>query len=306
MHSPSDFGYGVAAKVLYWIGGFVPFVLIMAATRTEIGLLELPIWYHLATIAFPALCAPSAKLLSRSHRQTEQSKRDRRAAQILKILRASRGAAAGDFSLFLRAFETTGRMPFESSFWESGMFVGSGMDVRSEDDKMGDFEAGLAEAVEKETPLVALGRPGEQLGAGRALTTDEQWQEDLRLLANHAKSIFLLPSSRPSVIWELNFLIESRLLEKVVWVQPPRRLLWWLPIGRDRSYDWKPTWTAMGKYAAERSIEFPPYNNQGSIFTVSNEGRLIVHRSLKGHAAGPALRIWIKDHLFALAAAKAC
>jgi hypothetical protein len=43
----------------------------------------------------------------------------------------------------------------------------AGFDPRKAEDKVEDFERLLAEAVEMEIPLVALGCPGEQIGAGR-------------------------------------------------------------------------------------------------------------------------------------------
>jgi len=60
-----------------------------------------------------------------------------------------------------------------------------------------DFERLLAIAVDSYAPLIALGRPGEQVGAGRILTTEERWQEDFRKLAEAARLILLMPSAHP-------------------------------------------------------------------------------------------------------------
>jgi hypothetical protein len=50
-------------------------------------------------------------------------------------------------------------MPREDQEDDVGYF-----DPRTEEDRTTDFERILAQAVEKKLPLVAIGRPGEQIG----------------------------------------------------------------------------------------------------------------------------------------------
>ena len=79
-----------------------------------------------------------------------------------------------------------------------------------DEDRTTDFERVVAEAVENGLPLVAFGRPGEQIGAGRIMTAEERWQEDIELLATAALVIFLFPSTRPGTLWETDWLIQMQ------------------------------------------------------------------------------------------------
>ena len=79
-----------------------------------------------------------------------------------------------------------------------------------DEDRTTDFERVVAEAVENGLPLVAFGRPGEQIGAGRIMTSEERWKEDVALLATAALVIFLFPSTRPGTLWETDWLIQMQ------------------------------------------------------------------------------------------------
>src|SRR4030042_7209869 len=138
--------------------------------------------------------------LSQHHKKTEQKKRDIRAEKILTAVKENN---IPDYSLYLRAFETTGRMSKESV----DPMIQNGFDPRDDTDQQTYFETELAKAVENYIPLTALGRPGEQMGAGRILSTEEDWKEDLALLGKGACIIFLLPSAKPGTLWEIDWLI---------------------------------------------------------------------------------------------------
>ena len=40
----------------------------------------------------------------------------------------------------------------------------------------------FSEVLELDAPVVALGKPGEQIGAGRINTDDDRWKNDLKVL----------------------------------------------------------------------------------------------------------------------------
>lgn len=298
MPKRTDFGAGYWAKVLYFIGGAVPTGIVMAASKApwdvfssaplEIGTIVVG-----GGIVFPALCGLSARALSQSHKRGEQTKRDKRAAEIMRECTAG---SAQDFSLYLRAFETTARMPYEAGFSVSAV------DLRQADDAETDLETGLAEAVEGDIPLVALGKPGEHHGAGRILTSDDRWQSDLALLADKATILFMVPSVRPGTLWEVDRIISDRLLHKTIWFQPPTRTGWLRKLTRRQNeFDWVAAWGPIAAQLRSRDIDFPDYDRQGCIFTIGNDGRLKCVTNLKGYTGGTDLPRFINKHLSAIA-----
>ena len=73
----------------------------------------------------------------------------------------------------------------------------------------GDFETELADAVESQAQLVALGKPGEQIGAGRIESADDDWQAKFKELATRAVAIFLLPSLQPGTRAEIDAILST-------------------------------------------------------------------------------------------------
>jgi hypothetical protein len=112
------------------------------------------------------------------------------------------------FTLYLRPFTSTGRVhiPLKSVVLKRGVTAGPatvydpqlGMTSRFKRYvTFGDFETALADFVHSKAPLVALGKPGEQIGAGRIESTDEDRRAKFEQLATHAAAIVLVPSVRP-------------------------------------------------------------------------------------------------------------
>ena len=157
----TDFGPGTIARSFYLLSSALCFGLLMMITRPPRDL-EITTTMHVFTLVFMFLILTASgfagRALSRRHRQDAQHKRDMRAQ---KLLEAAQIKKVPDFSLFLRAFETTGRMPRQEE-----LPLSPGFDPRMDEDRTADFERVLAEAVENGLPLVALGAPGEQIGAG--------------------------------------------------------------------------------------------------------------------------------------------
>jgi hypothetical protein len=84
-----------------------------------------------------------------------------------------------------------------------------------------DFETLLEAALRPNGPLVALGRPGEQLGAARIVSDEEGWKELVHDLVRNAVLIFMLPSRDTGTDWELSLITaEPALLRKTVFVIP--------------------------------------------------------------------------------------
>jgi hypothetical protein len=161
----------------------------------------------------------------RSVRRWEQARvqrrRDRRAVRTLAAIENGAPAPYGAYSIWLRPFTSTGRC------WVIARSTKAG--TRNQPARLtgyrvvvADLETLLATIMEPIAPVIALGKSGEQVGAGRADVPDDRWQEAFALLARSAHAIFLLPSTRSGTHWELDFLVrEPALLDRTVFLVPP-------------------------------------------------------------------------------------
>ena len=156
------------------------------------------------------------------------------------------------FSLYLRGFATTGKMPTVIEMHPMSQSGGEGLL---------DFEAVLAKTLEPIAPLVALGRPGEQIGAGRVHCDDDQWQENLVLLAGSAQYIFVVPTDSPGTMWEIDFLVRMKLLQKCFFLMPPRK-----------SKTDKEEWRRTVARAQQSGVCLRAYKHKGMIFTIREDG----------------------------------
>jgi hypothetical protein len=216
-----------------------------------------------ATVTSTLLVSAGRKL-STWFKRRQQRRRDRRANALVE---AARVGNAPDFSFYLRAFETTGRMHETKDVGALAEFEAT------------DFETELAEAVEKDIPLVALGQPGEQVGAGRWPTSDAMWQTDVQLLTRAALVLFMLPSTRAGTLWELDWIMANRLLGKTVFIQPPYRRKRWYVRGKTL-YDWEAAWNEIRKAGLERSMRFPEFARDGGFFTFATDGTVATYTAI--------------------------
>lgn len=69
--------------------------------------------------------------------------------------------------------------------------------------------------------FVALGRPGEALGAGRLPTAEAEWQDSVRLLINAATLCIVIPSAASGTQWEIRHIVQTGQLEKCCILMPP-------------------------------------------------------------------------------------
>jgi hypothetical protein len=147
----------------------------------------------------------------------QQWSRDRRAAAIDGQLADEIGAP---FTLYLRPFTSTGRVriPLKSVVLKRGVIAGPATTWDPQLGRtsrfkryvtFGDFETELADGVDPQAPLVALGKPGEQIGAGRIVTSDEDWQAKFNQLATRAVAIVLVPSLRPGTRAETDAILST-------------------------------------------------------------------------------------------------
>jgi hypothetical protein len=150
-----------------------------------------------------------------------QRRRDRRATRTLAAIENGAPAPYGAYSIWLRPFTSTGRCWVIARSTKAGTrhqpasLVGYRVVVA-------DLETLLATIMEPIAPVIALGKSGEQVGAGRVDVPDDRWQEAFAVIARSAHAIFLLPSTRDGTHWEIDFLVrEPALLDRTVFLVPP-------------------------------------------------------------------------------------
>lgn len=120
--------------------------------------------------------------------------------------------------LFLRQFSDDGALR-GLHFWRSRRRVTliSGWYVRT-------YEERVARAVKNQGPLVAIGRPTEDLptlGAARIYSDDQSWQAKVDQLAQDAQVVLLQIGETAGIRWEV---------ERLVTGSPPVRLILCLPV----------------------------------------------------------------------------
>lgn len=123
------------------------------------------------------------------------------------------------FALYLRPFKLTGRIAFDNP--AAALQAGNPFHMPFAHDDRLDIERLVAEALDPDLPLVALGRPGEHMGAGRIAVDDAVWQDAVRLLAEASELIVLLPYPAAGTLWEVEHVIGAGLLGKTALLMPP-------------------------------------------------------------------------------------
>jgi hypothetical protein len=85
------------------------------------------------------------------------------------------------------------------------------------------FELWLADHLKKFGPFVAIGAPKDELpelGAYRTYVPDDEWQRHALSLMDRAHVILLIPSTSPSVAWELAEIVRRGHLRKTAFLFP--------------------------------------------------------------------------------------
>lgn len=192
---------------------------------------------------------------------SRQKRNDRTAQEIMTTLRANPDAAVPEFYLYLRAFETTGRLQVPLYLRLRKFSIGLWQLVTS------DLESYVGDAVGGAVPLIAMGRPGESVGAGRVVATEENWEGDISTLMRRATGILVIPSSRPGTLWEMDALKRNGLLSKVVFVMPPRTHGGGVLDTRER-------WEAARQILVGHGIEAPEHQERGLLFEANADGKV--------------------------------
>jgi len=198
------------------------------------------------------------KLLRRLILRIRQARSDRAAARILQALHSDPDARVPDFVVYLRAFETTRHLGIPLYLQLQKLLGMANLTVN-------DVENYVSQAVARLGPLVALGRPGEAFGAGRIITTDQEWKQDIMLLLRRCRAILLIPSHREGTLWEIESIYRGGLLEKCILLMPPYSR---------KAADTSERWCHAQKAAATLGLELPDYQKSGMLFTLNGTGKV--------------------------------
>lgn len=159
-------------------------------------------------VAFGPMFSP----IGRMDERAVQRRRDKRASARLDDQKQGRST----FFLYLRPFASTGGVQIVRSITLKPTRHRSMLVTR-----WNDIEALLARYLEPYGPLVGLGRPGEQIGAGRIPSDSEGWQELVTSLAATARLLFLLPAMDSGTRWEMDLVLaRADLLSKTIFIVP--------------------------------------------------------------------------------------
>ncbi len=206
-----------------------------------------------------------------------QRARDAFAAKIFEQLRSGKQAEA--FSLFLRPFNFTGQAA-SGDLIAGALQQRAGSASRYLSNVAFDLEAPLSKATAKMAPLVCLGRPLDHVGAGRILVPDENWKEAIHQLIEHARCVFIIPSTRPGTLWEIDRLVESGVIRKCVFIDLPDSKV------AGELFRQEQEWPDIRTSLQASGYELPDNSRKGSIFAFG-PARQRRFQIRYGRSAGP-------------------
>jgi hypothetical protein len=256
-------GTTTAMGLVFYAGGFLLMLPFMHIAVPSFDLLALKFAAAFGGSTVVALVGLALMLLAAALRQRifrrRQQKNDQIADRIMGDLRANADAPVPSFYLYLRAFETTGRLHIPLFLRLRKLSVG--MSSLSTND----VESHLSDAIRRIGPLIALGHPGETFGAGRIDTDDSKWTADIRVLMARARGILLVPSHRPGTLWEIETLKNEGWLAKCIFIMPPRAV---------GELDTKQRWEVARQALALHQLDAPEYQEHGLLFEVGPDGHV--------------------------------
>lgn len=218
-----------------------------------------------APVALVLAFAAGALALARHLRHKQLASADRFRSDLARIVLEQapmfeREGYEVDLSLYLRPFQTTGAHRYVNPW-----FRGFLMPHMLEEPYFLDLEHLLARALVPAAPLIALGRPGEHEGAGRVLTTEEDWREAVRRLLRCCGLIVVVPSAKEGTQWEIGEIIANGHIEKAVFIMPPSS-----PFERrDAAADWEAARLAT---LERHGLTLPGYDGRfGRVFTYDRD-----------------------------------
>jgi hypothetical protein len=193
------------------------------------------------------------------YQYARQRQNDETAQRIMKALQADPAARVPAFYLYLRAFETTGKLRVPLYLRLRKLSLGLLQMVTN------DLESHVTTALRRLGPMVALGHPGETFGAGRIATDERDWHVDVVTLMRRASGILLVPSNRPGTVWELDTLKREGLLNRAMFIMPPRS---------KGGFDTEEHWETARQVMRTHGLDAPEHQKRGLMFKVGPDERV--------------------------------
>lgn len=245
-----------------------------------------PRWFvaALAVVACSFACTRVTRWLSARETIGHQVLRDRYALRLAQDLQAG-APTQSPFWIYVRPFSITAKSRGEEAavleraadwkhhemlYDQKGeqirityplieAFLDLGADPRAASDLNPEWETVVEKGLRKHGRLVALGRPGETIGAGRFRATDEEWQARFLSLAKRAAGFFVIPDGSPGTCWELEYL-RSLGFRHCVFFMPP--------IGHHAATSWTDLQARLSSL-----IALPDLSLCASLFAYDQSGR---------------------------------
>ena len=164
------------------------------------------------------------------------------------------------FYFYLRPFAITSKLPVPNPKYKSG-----GFQHIVHPDQYLDLEHIIERALTATgINFLALGRPGEAVGAGRILTTEENWKDRFEVYATSAAGILVIPSVHPGTLWELSRLVGGNYCGKTVFIQPSKYC--------------ESDWEEIRRAVAAFGLYLPAHSHGGQMFKILPSGELACTR----------------------------
>lgn len=179
-----------------------------------------------------------------------QAQLDSAAAAFHDRFKASSSKPENQFGLYLRAFTTTGQLIIQGI----------------------DFESAIAYYLAPYMNILAVGRQGEHVGAGRIEMSNDDWQANVARLAAEANPILLVPSDRPGTLWEILMLKEKGYFSKTVFVMPPNLAF---RQSSQRFVPYAQIWNDMRVTLMKQGVVLPEHTPQGLLFQLNDFGEVV-------------------------------
>lgn len=199
-----------------------------------------------------------ASLFYRAGRKKRQIKRDLRAD--LLVAKLGRGANE-PYCLYLRSFSAETKLRRKKDIW---WFIFLEGDIFGIDRETLDLL--ISAELRRSYPVVALGRPGDRLGAGKLPSTDADWQDLIVLLMSRASLILMTPSTSVGVLWEASH-VRAHHSAKTIYVMPPPS--YYRKFAPEVERHWQETQSSL----RSQGVFLPSYDPKGAFFTLGLDGR---------------------------------
>lgn len=125
--------------------------------------------------------------------------------------------------------------------------------------------------------LVALGRSNGTSGAGKILSDECNWTDQIKKMAATSEMILLIAGDTKGLRWELELIRDEGYLHKTIFIMPPQRGA----VFRDREHqEYSPpkSWKEIEIFLKKVTFEDPPeYNPEGCIVAVLDNRNIVVN-----------------------------